>query len=124
MKAYFDKIDKIMAQTEAIGDSNAFATQVLQQGMNGKTEGFDRLIASTRKASQALRSISPPANCHEHYQLLLRQTAQSLVLLERVKKATINLDTGELSALGAEGQTMQADANRLKQLDEQLRRGL
>lgn len=123
MKAYFAKIDKIMAQTEAIGDANAFATQVLQQGMNGKTEGFDNLISSTRKAAQALRSISPPSNCREHYQLLVKQTEQSLSLLEKVKKATVNLDTGELTSLGAEGQTMQADANRLKQLDEQLRRG-
>ncbi|MFN8607227.1 MAG: hypothetical protein U0931_06830 [Vulcanimicrobiota bacterium] len=123
VKSYFVKIDKIMAQTEAIGDANAFATQVLQQGMNGKTEGFDSLIASTRKAAQALRAISPPPTCREHHQLLLRQTDQSLILLEKVKKATVTLDTGELAALGAQGQTMQSEANRLKQLDEQLRRG-
>ena len=123
VKSYFLKIDKIMAQTEAVGDANAFATQVLQQGMNGKTEGFDSLIASTRKAAQALRAISPPPTCREHHQLLLRQTDQSLILLEKVKKATVTLDTGELAALGAQGQTMQSEANRLKQLDEQLRRG-
>lgn len=120
---YFAKIDKIMAETESIGDQNAFATQVLQQGMNGKTEGFDNLIASTRKASTALRAITPPPNCKEHYALLIKQTEQSLRLLEKVKSATVSLDTGALTALGAEGQGMQADANRLKQLDEQLRAG-
>ena len=120
---YFAKIDKIMAETESIGDQNAFATQVLQQGMNGKTEGFDNLIASTRKAATALRSITPPPNCKEHYSLLIKQTEASLRLLEKVKSATVSLDTGALTALGAEGQGMQADANRLKQLDEQLRAG-
>lgn len=123
VKTYFAKIDKIMAETEAIGDQNAFATQVLQQGMNGKTEGFDSLIASTRKANNALRSITPPPNCREHYQLLVKQSQQSLQLLEKVKAATVSLDTGALTSLGAEGQGMQADANRLKQLDEQLRAG-
>lgn len=123
VKTYFAKIDKIMAETESIGDQNAFATQVLQQGMNGKTEGFDNLIASTRKASTALRSITPPPSCREHYQLLLKQTEASMRLLEKVKSATVSLDTGALTALGAEGQGMQADANRLKQLDEQLRAG-
>lgn len=112
-----------MAETEAIGDQNAFATQVLQQGMNGKTEGFDSLIASTRKANAALRAITPPPNCREHYQLLVKQSQASLQLLEKVKNATVSLDTGALTALGAEGQGMQADANRLKQLDEQLRAG-
>lgn len=124
VKTYFSKIDKIMAETESIGDQNAFATQVLQQGMNGKTEGFDSLIASTRKAATALRSITPPPNCAEHYKLLIKQTDASLRLLEKVKGATVSLDTGALTALGAEGQGMQADANRLKQLDEQLRSGL
>ena len=123
VKAYFARIDKIMAETEAIGDQNAFATQVLQQGMNGKTEGFDSLIASTRKANAALRAITPPPNCREHYQLLVKQSQASLQLLEKVKNATVSLDTGALTALGAEGQGMQADANRLKQLDEQLRAG-
>ncbi|MBX3171445.1 MAG: hypothetical protein KF760_28815 [Candidatus Eremiobacteraeota bacterium] len=123
VKTYFAKIDKIMAETETIGDQNAFATQVLQQGMNGNTEGFDRLIASTRKAATALRSIAPPPNCREHYQLLVKQTEQSLRLLEKVKSATVSLDTGALTALGAEGQSMQTDASRLKQLDEQLRAG-
>lgn len=124
VKTYFAKIDKIMAETESIGDQNAFATQVLQQGMNGKTEGFDNLIASTRKASTALRGITPPPNCREHYQLLLKQTDSSMRLLEKVKSATVSLDTGALTALGSEGQGMQADANRLKKLDEQLRAGL
>lgn len=123
VKTYFAKIDKIMAETESIGDQNAFATQVLQQGMNGKTEGFDNLINSTRKASTALRGITPPPNCREHYQLLLKQTDSSMRLLEKVKSATVSLDTGALTALGAEGQGMQADANRLRQLDEQLRAG-
>jgi hypothetical protein len=123
VKAYFAKIDKIMAGTQDIGDQNAFATQLLQQSMNGKTEGFDSLIASTRKTAQALRSITPPPNCREHYHLLLRQTDKSLSLLEKVKKATVNMDTNELTALGAEGQGMQVEANRLKQLDEQLRSG-
>ena len=112
-----------MAGTQDIGDQNAFATQLLQQSMNGKTEGFDSLIASTRKTAQALRSISPPPNCREHYQLLLRQTDKSLSLLEKVKRATVSMDTNELTALGAEGQSMQMEANRLKQLDEQLRSG-
>ena len=91
--------------------------------MNGHTEGFDKLIGSTRRSLAAMRNITPPPNCREHYELSKRQMEQSLSLLEKVKSATVSMDTNALTALGAEGQSMQSDANRLKQLDEQLRAG-
>jgi len=123
VKNYFAKLDKITRETDSMGDPNAFGTQLLQQGMNGHTEGFDKLIGSTRKTLAALRNITPPPNCREHYDLSKRQIEQSLSLLEKVKNATVSMDTNALTALGAEGQSMQGDANRLKQLDEQLRAG-
>lgn len=113
-----------MRETDSMGDPNSFATQILQQAMNGHTEGFDKLIGSTRQALVTMRNITPPPNCREHYELSKRQIEQSLNLLEKVKKATVSMDTSALTALGAEGQSMQGDANRLKQLDEQLRAGL
>ncbi|MBT9584190.1 hypothetical protein IV102_12685 [bacterium] len=118
---YFAKIDEAMRDTAAMGDTNQFATEILQQGMNGNTEGFDNLIESTRRAQVALQNIQPPPICQEHYTLLKAQLEQSISLLNRVKSATVSLDSTALTSLAGEGRGMQAEADRFKALDEGLR---
>ena len=118
---YFAKIDEAMRDTAAMGDTNQFATEILQQGMNGNTEGFDSLIQSTRKAQVTLQNSQPPPACQEHYTLLKAQLEQSISLLNRVKAATVSLDSAALASLAGEGRGMQAEADRFKALDERLR---
>lgn len=124
VRAYFAKIDQVMSETESMGDQNQFATQILQQGMNGDSAGFDDLISSTRKASAALSSIAAPPSCREHHHLLVGQLDQSLKLLTKVKSAISSMDTDALTSLASEGHQLQSQANRFKQLDQRLRAGL
>ena len=118
---YFANIDEALRDTASMGDSNQLATEILQQGMNGDTKGFDDLLESTRKAQSALARIHPPPACREHYKLLRRQLEQSIDLLGRVKKATVSLDSGALTSLASEGRALQAEADRFKALDTRLR---
>jgi outer membrane biosynthesis protein TonB len=121
IKAYFDKIDRVLANTAAMGDANQVATQMLQQSMNGDTSGFDELQSQTRQALSALASIQAPGRCREHHQLLRRQLEQSLALVVELKQASSSLDTSGLQALAGRGQALQAEAERLKALEERLR---
>lgn len=121
IKGYFEKVDRVLAHTAAMGDANQMATQILQQSMNGDTSGFDGLQSQTRQALNSLSSIQAPARCREHHQLLRRQLEQSLALVGELKQASSSLDTGGLQALAGRGQTLQAEAERLKAIEERLR---
>ncbi len=121
VQQYLARVDAIMASTGDIGDPNKFATGILSQGANGDASGFDDLLGKTRKARQDLNQVSPPAACREHYHLLTSQLDGSLALLQQVKSATMSMNTSSLPALSAQGQKMQAEADRLAQLNTQIR---
>ncbi len=118
---YFAKIDELMLGTQSLGDPNQVATQILQQGVQGNTSGFDEMIETTKNTLAGLRKLAAPAECQEHHRLLVRQLEQSVGLLEKVKAATVSMDTAALTSLAGEGRGMQAEAQRFKQLDERLR---
>ena len=123
-RAYFQEVDSILPTTASIEDPNQFATKFLQQAMSGDTSGFDSLLSTTRKAQTSLQAVTPPPSCRQHHSLLLSQLSQSVVLLNEVNQAIASSDTSRLSAVAARGQEMQAETERFKQLDRELRRGL
>ena len=121
VQQYLSRIDAVMASTGDLGDPTQFATGVLGKGASGDATGFDSLLAKTRKAQADLAKIHPPAGCKEHYALTQAQLAGSITLLEGVKRATMSMDTAGLPALAAQGQAMQAKAERLQVLTDRLR---
>jgi hypothetical protein len=119
--AYFAKIDEAMRNTTSMGDSNQFATEILQQALNGNTEGFDNLLETSKATQLAVLKIQAPPPCKEHHRLLNAQLEKSISLLNRVKNATVSFDSAALTSLAGEGRGMQAEADRFKALDERLR---
>jgi hypothetical protein len=110
-----------MAGTQSMDDASGFATQLLQQSMQGDTSGFDQLISSSESALQDLKAIKPPARCKEHHKLMIGQLNDGLGLLRKVKSATTSMDTTALSSLSLQGKDLQADTARLQELDRELR---
>lgn len=102
-------------------DPNAFATQLLQQSMQGDTRAFDQLIGSTEGALRTVQAIKPPARCKEHHSLMMGQLRSGIDLLRKVKGATVSMDAGSLAGLSMQGKDLQGDVMRLQQLDRELR---
>lgn len=123
-RAYFRQVDAILQNTASIDDPNQFATKFLQQAMSGDTSGFNSLLTTTRQAKTSLQSVTPPTSCKEHHTMLMGQLSQSVVLLNEVYQAIQSNDTSKLSSVAARGQSMQADTEKFKQLDRNLRRDL
>lgn len=120
-REYFRQIDSILKNTTSIDDPNQFATQFLQQAMNGDDSGFESLIATTRKTKAAIEGVSPPPSCQEHHRLLLKQVSESVVLLAEVHQAISTNDTSRLTSVAARGQEMQAETQSFQELDRRLR---
>ncbi len=118
---YLQQVDAAVAGTQSMDDANAFATQLLQQSMQGDTSAFDQLIGSSESALRDLKAIQPPARCKEHHSLMVGQLNTGLALLRKVKGATVSMDTTSLATLSMAGKDMQSDLARLQQLDRELR---
>lgn len=121
MRRYLARVDAAVAGTGNLGDANAFATQLLQQSMQGDTRAFDQLIGSSEAALRELKAIDAPARCREHHSLMVGQLNSGIALLRRVKGATVSMDTTALASLSLAGKDMQNDVMRLQQLDRELR---
>jgi hypothetical protein len=121
-RAYFRQVDSVLQNTPTIEDPNRFATRFLQQAMNGDRSEFETMVATTRRTQVELKALTPPASCSEHHSLLLAQLGQSEELLIEIQQALITNDTSRLSAVAARGQAMQADTERLQQLERELRK--
>lgn len=121
MRRYFQQLDAAMAGSAAISDPNAFATQLLQQSLQGDTSGFDALLDSAQEALRTVQAIKAPPSCAEHHKLTVGQLREGVDLLSKVRNATASMDTTSLSNLSLEGKGLQADAMRLQELDRTLR---
>jgi hypothetical protein len=121
VRRYLAQVDKVMAGTQSLGDANAFATELLQQSMQGDSSGFDHLLETSQAALRDLQAIKPPASCKEHHTLMVRQVRDGIALLSKVGSATTSLDTTSLSSLALQGKDMQSDIARFQELDRQLR---
>lgn len=122
IRTYLDQVDTLTAGTAALGDPNEFATDLLNQAMIGETGGIDRLITQTEQARQKLAHIKAPRECGEHHRLLSNQLAESQAMLRTLKSALVKSDTAALTGLASQGRGMQAEATRLQQVTDRLRR--
>jgi hypothetical protein len=124
VSAYFNQLDALNLTLGAGSDSTQFATDLLQQSLNGDQHGFDELLAATRNNLNAVQAIHPPEVCKEHHRLVTRQLNQSIAMLSKVKSAMVAMDTGALTALSSQGQGMQKEAEMIQKLEKKLRLGL
>ena len=110
-----------MADTGALEDPNAFATELLQQGMRGDNSGFENLVKTAQDAQNKMAAIKPPASCKEHHKLMVGQLRQGTDMLQKVASATATGDTSGLASLALQGKAMKGDIRRLEELDTELR---
>ena len=121
IRQYFAQVDAIMADTGALEDPNAFATELLQQSMRGDNSGFESLVKTAQSAQNKMAAIKAPASCKEHHKLMVSQLREATDMLRQVAKATTTGDTSVLSSLALQGKDMKTDIGRLEELDTQLR---
>ncbi len=119
---YFKQIDALSLGLGAGSNATEFATDLLQQSLNGDQHGFDELLNSARKNLTAVQAIHPPASCAEHHRLVARQLNQSIAMLTKVKTAMVSMDTSTLTSLSTEGRGMQKEAEMIEKLEKRLRR--
>ncbi|MFA9472762.1 MAG: hypothetical protein ACERNK_19510 [Deltaproteobacteria bacterium] len=117
---YFQQVDLIQSHAGA-GDPNAFAMDMIKAGMGGATSGFDQLIADSDRMKRELESMTPPPSCAPYHQANLEMLAESRGMLESMKVAITTRNTESLSAIARQAADLQARAEALRALQEQLR---
>lgn len=121
IRRYFAQVDAVMAETESLEDPNAFATELLQQSLQGDNSGFESLLKIAQSAVGKMQAIKAPPSCKEHQQLTVAQLKQAVTLLRSVQSAAKTGDTSVLASLSLQGKDMKLDIGRLQKLDNQLR---
>lgn len=121
IRRYFAQVDAVMADTGALEDPNAFATELLQQSMQGDNSGFESLLNTAKAALGKMQAIKAPAACKEHHQLMVSQLKEGVTLLRSVQSAATTGDTSVLASLALQGKDMRLDIGRLQELDRELR---
>ncbi len=120
--AYFAALDGLNVDQSLSGDPQALAQKILMRALGGDLSGIDELAESQRAALQALRGISPPPACAEHYRRTVALMEKTAGLMSRLRGA---IDAGNAEGLAdLEGVAREAEreSNELKALDRALRR--
>jgi hypothetical protein len=117
---YFRQVDLIRSPAGA-GDPNTFAMDLIKAGMGGATSGFDRLISDIDRMTQELEHVTPPPSCMVYHQANLASLEESRAMLEGLKHAITARDISALGMIAQQAANLQARAEALKVLEEQIR---
>jgi len=117
---YFAQIERI--EDVGAGDPQAFATSMLQSMTSGDFSGFDDLLEKARSQRLKLERMVVPPTCRDHHQLAMALSGDSVEMLERLKAALMKGDATALMSMAAEGQSLEAQANKLKAMGEAIKR--
>lgn len=118
--AYFAAVDRVGDMGS--GDPQAFANSLMQSVSSGDFSGFDDLLAKSRAQRDQLRALTPPKACSEHHRLALSLSNDSVSMMERLKTALMKGDATSLMTMATEGQTLEAQATRLKAMSDVIKR--
>lgn len=113
--SYFQEVDLIRSE-EGAGDPNAFAMDLIKGGLGGATSGFDQLIDDTRVMEQEMRGVTPPASCENYHEASIKALVESREMIERMKRAIVGRDIGELNAIAFQSKALQRKAQALKEM--------
>lgn len=118
---YFQALEASVGGAAAWQDPQGMANSVLEQGAQGDSSGFDRLLHASRQALARVQAVPAPESCRQHHQLTVQIMESGLGLLQRMRQATLSGDSSALMALAAEGQELQARVQRLEALQTSLK---
>ena len=118
---YFRALEASVGGAAAWQDPQGMANSVLEQGAQGDSSGFDRLLHASRQALARVQAVPAPESCRQHHQLTVQIMESGLGLLQRMRQATLSGDSSALMALAAEGQELQARVQRLEALQAGLK---
>jgi hypothetical protein len=118
--AYFAEVDRL--EDMGAGDPQAFASSMMQSLSSGDFTEFDKLLEKARGQKQRLLAIVPPSACAEHHRLARTLSADSVVMLERLKAALMKGDSMALMGIASDGKTLETQANQLKAMSETIKR--
>lgn len=117
--AYFLRIDTIHSQSGA-GDPNTFAMGLIKAGLGGSMTGFDELLRDTQRMEKDIRQVTPPPSCEAYHKESLVALSESRELLEELKTAFEEQDFSRLSMIAQQASDLQARANALQDMREQV----
>lgn len=120
VSAYFQQVDLIRSN-EGTEDPKSFAMNLIKSSMDGATSGFDRLIADSARMEQELQRLTPPPSCERYHQASLEALVEGREMLEGMKNAIVARDIEQLQAIAQQAATLQAKAEALNDMQEQIR---
>jgi hypothetical protein len=111
----------LIRSTAGAGDPNTFAMDLIKAGMGGATSGFDRLISDTDRMMQELELVTPPPSCRLYHEASLESLEDAREMLEGMKVAITTRDIQSLGVIAQQAADLQAKAEALKHLQEEIR---
>ncbi len=122
-KAYFEQLDAVLGRS-AFASPEPFAAKLMPQAMAGGKDELRQVLDRTEQARAAVAAIVPPADCQEHHALVVEQLDVALDLLREVQDANATTSVEALNATAARVEASQKQAQRLQQIDRELRPAL
>jgi hypothetical protein len=113
---YFQEVDALQASVGGGTDPEAAARAIVAQLGSGDTRALDDLLATQRKALDALRAITPPEPCREYHARLIATTTSGGDMAGEMRTAVTRGDMGSLQGLVVRAQAMQEEVRQLEAL--------
>lgn len=113
---YFQEVDALQASVGGATDPEAAARAIVAQLGSGDTRALDDLLATQRKALDALRAITPPEPCREYHARLIATTTSGGDMAREMRTAVTRGDMGSLQGLVGRAQAMQEEVRQLEAL--------
>lgn len=119
---YFSELDAVQALAKRWTDPQQFAQEVVQQGVQGRTGGFDDLLATERQARERVAAMAVPPPCRQHHAAVLGLLDEAIGLLGRVKQALASQDILALESLAATARELEARSRKVDEAGAGLKR--
>lgn len=120
VSAYFQQVDLIRSN-EGTGDPRSFAMNLVKSSFDGSTSGFDRLITDSGRMERELQRLTPPPSCERYHQASLEAIVEGREMLEGMKNAIAAGDIEQLKTIARQAASLQAKAEALSEMQEQIR---
>ncbi len=116
-------VRKYLARLDTIGAGGMPTSPdiYIQQAMAGDTSALDQLIASTEQRSAAINALRPPQPAVAHHAALQTLASQGLGVMRQLRAGIVSQDLGALMSLQSSATTLQAQGDKVTQMEQALR---
>lgn len=118
--AYFKQMDAILS-AGTTGDSQEFATTLVNAAASGDFSGIDDLVRAAGDAERRAVAVQPPAECAEYHRQAVALLQESRTMVAALRDGLKRNDTDALSSLSASAQNMKSRSENLAQAEKSLR---